>query len=308
MRNRRIHLLLLIVAVAVFSGCDLIYPKLAKTGKKPAAGPPAGETVVAKVGGSYITQKDLNREIEVYNDLVTRQGLPADAKLDTKEKKVDYLKNQMVRRYVLYQAALDRELDKQESVSRLLDQSRINLLVGELANKEVEKVSVSSKEVEEWYGQNKERLKGPEQRKISEIVTATEPEAKKVLIELLNNGNFAELAKQYSKGKTASSGGDLGYLVNEEGLAKMAKFEAFYKEAFASSLAAGGISRIFSGPDGSYIIRVEDIKKADAPALNEIWDDIKGLILSQKQEAVVDELVNSTSKKTEIQIFESKVE
>lgn len=305
MRSRRIHLLLLIVAVAVFSGCDLIYPKLAKTGKKPAAGPPAGEVVVAKVGASYITLKELNREIEAYNGI---EGLPAERKLDTRQKKVDYLKEQVVRRYLLYQAALDRELDKQEGVIRMLDQAKINLLVGELANQELEKVTVASKEVEDWYALNKDRLKPPEQRMISEIVTPTEAEAKQVLIELLKGGSFADLAKQYSKGKTAASGGSLGLMTNEEDLAKMTKPEAFYKTAFAPSLASGGISSISKGPDGFYIIRVDEIKKQDAPQLNEIWDDIKRLILVAKQEAVVDALVANTQKKTEVQVFESKVE
>jgi len=305
---RKYGILLPVLLVSVLLGCELINPKKPAAKKQPVSGPPAGQVIVAKVGDFYITKSDFAREIDAYNELISRQGLPAAQKVDSKDKKLSYLKEEVVRRYLLFQTAIDRDLDKEENISRMIEQSKINLLVSELAVRETEKISVSSKEIEDWYAQNKERLMTEEQRKVSEIVTPTEAEAKQAYIEVLKGGNFAELAKQFSKGKTASSGGELEFMTNVADPAKMVKFEGFYKAAFSPSLSVGGTSSIISGPDGFYIIKVDEIKKPEALPLNEYWEDIKRMLLVQKQQQAVDSLVDKSSKSTAVEIYADKVD
>ncbi len=99
-------------------------------------------------------------------------------------------------------------------------------------------ITVSQQEIQQFYEQNKAVMERPEQVRMSEILISTQkspavktekgqevlPEAPspevvaaakakadKVYDQLKKGGNFADLAKQYSDGPTAASGGDLEY-------------------------------------------------------------------------------------------------
>jgi hypothetical protein len=261
---------------------------------------------VAKIGKFYVSEGDLNKDVEAFNALVSAQGLP-QAKIDTKEKKMVYLRNDIVRRYILYQEGLDRGLDKKQDIVRALESTKVSLVVAELLRQETEKIAVSSKEIEDFYNQNKDLMSGPEERKILEIVTPTENEAKDVYIELLKGGDFAALARQYSKAPSASKGGDLGYIRPEVDPAKRSKFDKFYEVAFAPSLEANDISSIFKGPEGFYIIKVEGIRKPEAHSLSQVWDNIKSLLMYEKQQKAVAGLADKLAGQTKIEVYEGEV-
>ena len=302
--------ILIISCIAFMSlGCEKMpFISGAKPAKSAKLGPPAGETVVGMVGNFYITASDLNKEIDNYNSIAVAQKLDKN-KIDTKEKKVKYLRDELVRKYMLYQEALDRGLDKKPEVAKALEAAKINLLVTELLREEIEKIDVSSKEIEDFYNKNKDLLKEPEQRKILEIVTGTEDEAKQVYIELLKGtSDFASLAKQYSKAKTAANGGEVGFIALEADLQKRVRFDKFYEVAFSPTLETGGISNIFKGADGYYIIKLEGIKKSEPKSLTELWDNIKSWLLFEKQQKAIVELANKLSGETKIEIYEEKVQ
>jgi peptidyl-prolyl cis-trans isomerase C len=299
------NFLLTVALMFLLAGCEYLpWNKPAKPSEPPV--PPKG-TVVAKVGNFYVMADDLNKEVEAFNSFVTAQGMEVN-KLDTRDKKIAYLRNDVVRKYILYQEALDRGLDKREDIARAIENARIGILVSELDRQEREKISVSSQEVEEFYNQNKELLKEPEQRKIREIMLPTEDEAKQVYIELLKGADFAATAQQYSKAHSAAKGGDLGFMVVDPDPAKRAKFDKFYEIAFSPSLEAGGISTFFKGPDGYYILKVEEIKKGEAKSLNELWERIKNWLTYEKQQRAVADLATKLSGETKIEIYEGKVE
>lgn len=296
---------LIFVVMVTFLGCEKISFLGGSAARPVSAKPPAN--TVAKVGSFFVTLDDLNKEIENYNALVTAQGgLPQD-KIDARDKKIVYLRNEMVRKYILYQEALDRGLDRKEAITKALENTKINLLVTELVREELEKVDVPSKEIEDFYNQNKERLKEPEQRKIWEIMTKTEDEAKQVYIELLKGGDFAALAKQYSKAATAANGGDLGFIALEFDPQKRIRFDKFYEIAFSPSLEAGNISSIFKGTEGYYILKLESIKETQAKLLSELWDNIKNWLLFEKQQKAIAELASRLTGETKIEIYEGEV-
>jgi len=307
MRKLTNFLIILFVALA-FSACDkLPFMGQAGSAKQAVSKPPAGETVVAMVGNFYITGSDLNKEVDNFNSLASAQKLDKN-KIDTRDKKVKYLRDELVRKYILYQEALDRGLDKKAEIVKELDAVKMNLLIAELLRKEIEKIDVSSKEIEDFYNQNKELLKEPEQRKISEIMTSTEDEAKQVYIELLKGADFATLAKQYSKAKTASTGGEVGFMAYEANPANRMRPDKFYEVAFSPSLEAGSTSSIFKTPEGFYIIKVDSIKKSEPKSLTDLWDNIKSWLLFEKQQKAIVELANKLSGETKIAIYEEKVQ
>lgn len=85
---------------------------------------------MARVGNFYITAEDLNKEVDNYNAIVAQQGL-TQYKIDDRDKKKAYLRNELVRKYILYQEALDRRLDKNKDIVKALERDKMTLLVTE---------------------------------------------------------------------------------------------------------------------------------------------------------------------------------
>lgn len=297
------HKFLYLIAVLVFlSGCEKIFPA-----KKPAKLISPAEsvslevkgTVIARVNNQSITLEELNEEIEGFNKYVP-QDRPEE-KIDSRDKKLNYLKNEMIRRALLAQAAQDRGLDRKEELQKALNNFKQNLLVAELVKAETENIEVTSAEIEDYYNQYKEQLKEPEERRIREIVVATESDARDVLIELLKGGDFAALAQMKSTSASAKNGGDLGYI--RKGL----KSPQFDEAAFSFTLEAGKTSNYFKGPEGYYILKLEAKREGKVKSLSDLWDDIKNGLKFLKQQKKVEDLIGKLSADAKIEVIESAV-
>jgi peptidyl-prolyl cis-trans isomerase C len=256
-------------------------------------------TIIAKVNNIPITLEELNEEIEAYNAMVPEDK--PELKINTREKKIEYLKDQMIRRILLYQEALDRGLDRSETILKALEKTKRDLLVMELVRQEAEKVEVSSKEIEDYYNMYKEEFKEAEERQLREIVVPTEQEAKEILILLLQGQDFATLAKERSKAPSAKDGGDLGFIT------KGKKFPQFDAVAFSETLEVGKISNIFKGPDGYYILKLEAKRGGKQKSLSEMWDDIKRGLTFLKQQKRIEDLISKLSTQAKIETYESEI-
>ncbi|MBF0486408.1 MAG: peptidylprolyl isomerase, partial [Candidatus Omnitrophica bacterium] len=118
-------------------------------------------------------------------------------------------------------------------------------------------------------------------------------EAKDVLVQALQGGDFAQLAKDKSKGKSAANNGDLGFLT------KM-PFEQMGKTL--EPMKKGDVSAVFEGPEGYYIVKVEDVRGGNKKTYDEVKTDlIKGLTIQKQQQAVLDKM-SEVSKKIKVQV------
>lgn len=300
--KRGIFLLMPVLFLVVVLGCDKLRLAPAKKGADVKRAMPAVKvegTVIAQVNNIPLTLEDLDQEVNSYNALV-----PADKpelKITTREQKINYLKNEMVRRTLLYQDALDRGLDRNKDVISALEKTKMDLLVVELVRQEADKVDVTSKEIEDYYNTYKEQLKEPEERRVREIVLPSEQESRDVLIEVLQGGDFGQLAKQRSKSPSAKEGGDLGYIP------RGSKFVQFDAVAFSDTMEKGKVSNIFKGPEGYYIIKVEEIRGGKQKSLSEMWDDIKRGLTFLKQQEKIEQLIGKLSRDARIEVYEGKI-
>jgi len=299
----------LLVSLVLFAFCltgcenipflNMLSKETTPKGTQEIAAPQVQGTLIAKVNNIPITLEDLNEEIENYNALVPEDQ--PELKITTREQKIDYLKNELMRRTLLYQEALDRGLDRNEDIRRVLEKTKADLLVIELIKQEAEKVDVTYQEVEDYYNTYKDELKEPEKRRIREIVLTTEAEARDILIQLLQGADFATLAKMQSKSSTREKGGDLGFI--EKGV----KFAQFDTVAF-DTLEVGKTSSIFQGPDGYYIIKLEAKTGGEQKPLSEMWDDIKRGLTFLKQQQSIEDLISRLSRNAKIEIHEGEIQ
>jgi len=118
-------------------------------------------------------------------------------------------------------------------------------------------------------------------------------EAQKVRQELVNGGDWTQLAADYSDDTgTKDSGGDLG------AVAKGEMVQEFEDSVF--SLAKDEISQPIKTSYGYHIIQVTQINEAKQYTLDEVKEDITSLLLSEKKDQTWTEWMQRA--KTEIQI------
>lgn len=303
MRNRIILFIIMGLLFGSILGCG----KFDLSGNKKSETKTAGFStsiqakgkVVAKVNNIAVGLDDLNEDIALYN-----ANVPADRpelKIVTRDQKINYLKNEVIRRILIYQDALDKGLERGNEVKQAIEKNMRDILVLQDIKDITKNISVTSKDVEEYYNKYKEQLKEPEERQVSEIVAGSEQDAREILIQLLQGADFATLAKSSSKSSSAKDGGNLGFLQKGK---KSAQFDAV---VFSDSLEVGKISNIFKTPDGYTILKLEAKRGGTQKPLSEMWDDINRGLVFLKQQQAVEELIGKLSRDAKIEVFEGEI-
>jgi parvulin-like peptidyl-prolyl isomerase len=301
--NKAILFVIATLLLGGILGCDKLMPGAKKKVEVTSVSDsyaivPKGP-IVAKVNNVSIGLEDLNEDIALYN-----ANVPADRpelKITTREQKINYLKNEAIRRILIYQHALDQGLNRNEEVRQALEKNKRDLMVLQDIKEMTKGITATSKEVEDYYNTYKEQLKEPEDRQVSEIVVGSEQAARDILIQLLQGGDFATLARNNSQAPSAKDGGDLGFIQKGK---KSAQFDAV---AFADSLEAGKISNIFKTPEGYSIIRLEAKRGGKQKPLSEMWDDINRGLVFLKQQKAIEDLIGKLSRDAKIDISEGEI-
>jgi peptidyl-prolyl cis-trans isomerase C len=256
-------------------------------------------SIVAKVNNISIGLDDLNDDIALYNANVPAQK--PELKIVTRDQKINYLKNEIIRRALIYQDALDKGLDRSDDVKQAIEKNKRDLMVLQDIKDITKGVTVASKEVEDYYNTYKEQLKEPEERQVSEIVIGSEQAAKDILIQLLQGGDFATLAKNNSKSASAKDGGELGFVKKGN---KSAQFDA---AVFSDSFDVGETSSIFKTLDGYNIVKLEAKRGGKQKPLSEMWDDINRGLVFLKQQKVIEDLIGKLSRDAKIEVTDGEI-
>ncbi len=257
--------------------------------KEPAAGkvvPAAKGPVLARANDRIITLDDFNETFEALPQEIK------DAYLKSPQGKIGFL-YELVDRELLIEEALDRKLDQSQEVVKLIKDFKSQVLYNKVLSMEVEKIKTTPEEVTDYYNSFKADFTQPEEREVRVIVLPNEADTRTVLIQLLEGGDFAALAREKSIGPNKSDGGKIGFIVKKTPLTPADKKTVFPKfEELAFSLDAGATSNIFKGPQGYYIIKVDKIKAPIQQPLSERWNDIEEALQLTKQRQVLIGLLN----------------
>ena len=306
MKLSKAYLAVVLMLTLSFLACDKFQSLFGKKLKIESVPVPTGK-VIAKVNDIVITQEDLDRYVENYNKQVEAlkaqyPGEEPPAKIATAQEKIDVLKSVLVRQKLLYQEALDRGLGRKPDIVSAVEDFKAGLLISELAQQEQNKISVSSQEVEDYYNKNKELLKEAEERRVRQVVTKTEADARNALIDILKGEDFKDVAKRYSIAANAADGGDLGFL-------KIPLDRALTKlEEQAFTVEVGNTSNIFKGEGNNYyIIKVEEKKGGKTLAFSDIKDRIRKKLEADKEKEVFDNLIGKLQRESKIEILEGEV-
>jgi len=243
--------------------------------------------MLARAGNWTLTIEDFKERLKNLKEIIP----DFDVK-DLESKKL--VLEELIRQQLLVMDAREKGLDNKKEIAEAVEEFKRTLLVREVANKLIEGVSATEQEAQDYYNQNKEIFVESAEWHIREIVVPTQQEAKDILIEILKGADFAETAKTHSKSKSASQGGDLGFLK---------ELPAPYASAVAT-LNAGDISSVFKGPEGYCVVKLEEKRGGEPLEFPDVKADIiTGLTQLKQQQAILGH-IEQLRQKTPVQVNE----
>ena len=165
-------------------------------------------------------------------------------------------------------------LDKDPTVQRQVAAAEDRALQTAMLNKEVGP-SVTDEAVHARYDQDIAGKPGEEEVHAKHILVDNEAEAKKIIAQLKDGGDFAALAKQYSKDPSgAQQGGDLGFFKKDEMVPE------FATAAFA--LQPGQVSpEPVHTQFGWHVILLVERRRAEPPSFDQAHDELRQKMIQE---------------------------
>jgi len=163
-------------------------------------------------------------------------------------------------------------------------------------------VKITADEIELYYVVNEKSFAVPARAKVRHIlILVNESEAdsmtriKAIRAEAQGDFDFAELAKKYSEGPTATTGGDLGYITKD------AVVPEFADVVFA--LDVGEVSQPFKTDFGYHIAYLEEMQEAGILPLDEVSEQIKNILTQEQEQSIFDTYILQLKSAAEIEIL-----
>ena len=230
----------------------------------PATAQTEGDPVVATVNGANIYLSDIKDAKERLPArfqgmaLQTVFGLLISSLIDNKlvsaeARKVDLQNDEVVKRQM---ARIEDQILERTFIARYID------------------ARITDKDVKKRYEKFAKKASGTEEIHARHILLESEAEARNVIGLLNDGGDFADLAKQHSKGPSAKNGGDLGYFTAAEMVPEFS--------AATVALAKGGVTENpVKTQFGWHVIRLEDRRMGVPPSFRDSESDIRMALSSE---------------------------
>ena len=247
---------------------------------------PLPENVLARVGRWSITKDEFNERLEAIKEVVPDYDI---TNLDARALVLE----ELVRQQLLVIDAERSGLADRKDIQDAVEEFRRTLIVREVARKITEDIEVTQEEALEFYDNNKDRIIEPVQWRVREIVVDDRLKATEMAADILKGADFAQLARQHSISQSAAEGGNLGFIVN-------VSFPQM--EDVLLSLEQGDISSVFRGPDGYYVIKLEEKKGGQQIAFSEVGNDIIAQLTLDKQQQAILNYLNELREGIDIEV------
>ena len=185
------------------------------------------------------------------------------------------LKDEIIAREIFLQEAQKKGLDASEDFKAQMALARESILINELFQDWKKKNAVTDDMIKVEYDKFVAANSGKE-FKARHILVEKEDEAKTIIAAIKGGANFADLAKQKSKDPgSGANGGDLDW-------ANAASYVTEFSEAMVKLDKGQMTETPVKSQFGWHIIRVDDVRQAKLPALEEVKPQIAQQMQQQK--------------------------
>jgi peptidyl-prolyl cis-trans isomerase C len=235
---------------------------------------PTADTVVATVDG---------KEITLGHMILTRQALPQQYAQLPAEILFKGILDQLVQQSAL---AAAYEGGTPNRVKLALENEERALIAAEEVGKVLE-TGVTEEAIEQAYKDTYDSAEEETEYKASHILVETEEEAKAIVTDLEGGADFAATAQEKSTGPSGPNGGSLGWF--GKGM-MVPEFE----EAVVA-LEVGAISAPVQTQFGWHVIKLEETRIKEAPALDAVRDELRSQVEQAVVKAHIDALVENAN-------------
>ena len=207
--------------------------------------------------------------VEALKQQVERSGRPVTPEI------LAQIKEELIAREIFVQEARKRGLEASDDYKTQLELARQSLLIRELFANFQKKNPVTDAEIKAEYDKFVAANGGKEYR-ARHILVEKEDEAKALIADLKKGGKFEDLAKKASKDPgSGANGGDLDW-------ASAVSYVPEFSNAMVK-LEKGQMTDVpVKSQFGFHIIRVDDVREAQLPKLDEVKPQISQQLTQTK--------------------------
>ncbi len=251
----------------------------------------AQNAVLAKIGTTTITEKDLNDLANAIPERYRDMYMSPEAR----QKTLDYIVNI----YVLAAEAEKQNIDKAPEVQKLMDFTKKDLLARIYLDRQSRNLKPpTEEEAKKYYQQYRDQFVTPESVHMHHILVNTEKEAKAVLDRLKKGEKFEEIASQVSICPSKTKGGDLGWLPKGSLVPEIEEVAFTVKQG----VPTGPVKSKF----GYHVLRVEDRKPAEEGSFEQAREYIMEQLKFQAQQDNYERIAQDLRKKMNVQVFDKQ--
>ena len=241
----------------------------------------AADDVVAKVNGVSIRQS----QVETAARNLISQGQQDTPDLRTR------IKDELIARELILQQAATDGIDKREEVRDQVELARSNILINSYLQIWAKEHPVADDILRAEYDKLKTELNNIDEFQARHILIKDEKAAKAALAKLKKGEKFDKLASTLSEDTgTKAKGGELGWVRSDANLV------APFMEAM-KKLKKGETSELVKTEFGFHILRVDDTRKAQPPA----FEQVRGELNQFMQRRAVEQMVRDLRAKAKIE-------
>jgi len=263
-----------------------------------AAADDIGE-VLATVNGIQVGSKE-------FEEAASRRTPESGDSLSIDEKKE--VMDRLVEEKLLYKAALEKGLDKDPKVQKVM----VNTLLREVVYANVRNSDFTDQELETYFEAHKDDFVVPEKVQIKRILVKVKEdlpddkakaEAERIRGEAVKNpDSFKDLAAKYSEDPYRRRGGDVGFVAQA---GKPGLDQAVVDKAF--TLNVGDISEVFKGEDGYNIITVANKRERVERTFQQMKGSVLRKVKNDKLKEMYDQYVASLKTGAQVNVDEAKL-
>lgn len=221
-------------------------------------------------------------------DAIVKQVVAQGQQKDSPELR-DMVRKDLISREVLMQEAEKQGYAKSADVKQQMENARQALVVQAMVADYVKKNPVKDTDVKAEYDRFVKET-GDKEYHVRHILVDTEAAANDIIAKLKGGAKFEDLAKQSKDTGSANNGGDLDW-------ATPSAFPETFSKAFVGLQKGQVTEKPVQTPNGFHVIKVDDVRQAKLPTLEEVKPQIEEALTQRKLQAYQEELV----KKAKIQ-------
>jgi len=207
---------------------------------------------------------------------LTAQGQPDSPQLR------DMVKQELINREILIQEADKLGLSSTPDVKSQVDIARQSIVIRALVADYLKKHPVTDAEIKAEYDKFKAQA-GDKEYRARHILVDNEDEAKAIIVKLKGGAKFEDLAKQSKDPGSAANGGDLDW-------ASPASFVKPFSDAMIALQKGQFTETPVKTQFGYHVIKLEDVRAAKLPSLEEVKPQITESLQQKKLQAYQEEL------------------